>query len=189
MLTLKSRKRGFTLAEVLVTIAIIAIMAAVLLPALNNQLSKGDTSRIASDLVNMQSGIQAFVSDLRHYPASADQLITSVSGTSDILGTAYNTSDVASWKGPYVSRDVLSNTGGRASISTTFASLAQSGTATRYLAIRVIGLSLSQLATLESALDEGTDPTTSTTAGVIRFSTTNSSTGAGILNFLAMPIQ
>ncbi|MDQ6718185.1 MAG: type II secretion system GspH family protein, partial [Gemmatimonadota bacterium] len=42
-------RRGFTLAEVLVTLAIIAVMAAVLLPALNSQISKGDAGRLASD--------------------------------------------------------------------------------------------------------------------------------------------
>src|SRR5205823_5856092 len=94
-----TRKRsGFTLAEVLVTIAIIAIMAAVLLPALNSQLSKGDTSRIASDLTNLQSGIQAFVSDLRRYPSTTTQQTQGATGN-DILGAAFTASDAAAWKG------------------------------------------------------------------------------------------
>src|SRR5881398_2325208 len=79
----KSFRRGFTLAEVLVTLAIVAIMAAVLLPALNQQIAKGDTGRLASDLTNIQTAAQAFLSDVHRYPATLSQLTTAV-GTTDI---------------------------------------------------------------------------------------------------------
>src|SRR5438046_467011 len=97
---------GFTLAEVLVTVAIIAIMAAVILPALNNQLQKGDTSRIASDLTNVQSGIQAFVSDIRRFPSTTDQLLNGAVGV-DMNSSTFTALDAAAWKGPYLARDVL----------------------------------------------------------------------------------
>ena len=179
----RSIKKGFTLAEVLVTIAIIAIMAAVLLPALNNQLSKGDTSRISSDLTNLQSGVQAFVSDMRHYPKSTDQLVSAIKTTDqDINGTTYNSSDSAAWKGPYVSRDVLSNTGGRAAISSNFGVTTQSST--KFLSVDISPVSQTQFENLELALDEGTSSSTSTTLGQIRYSS-----GGKVLTFLAMPIQ
>jgi type IV pilus assembly protein PilE len=175
------KHRGFTLAEVLVTIAIIAIMAAVLLPALNNQLSKGDTSRIASDLTNLQSGIQAFVSDIRQYPASTNQLVSTLSG-SDINGVTFTASAIADWKGPYVSRDVLSNTGGRASIASAFSKT--STNSTDFLTISLSPITADQFASLEGALDEGTTSSTSTSAGIIRYSSVSST-----LFFLVTPIQ
>ncbi len=185
----KNRNYGFTLAEVLVTIAIIAIMAAVLLPALNSQLAKGDTSRISSDLTNIQSAVQAFVSDLRRYPQTTSQLIdplsTNASSTAsikDILGVVYSAADSAAWKGPYISRDVLSNTGGRATIAGSFAVTTQSST--QYLTINLSPISATQFTNLEFALDEGTASSTSSTAGVIRYSSGNSTLG-----FLAVPIQ
>src|SRR5438552_3028167 len=83
----KSNHRGFTLAEVLVTLAIIAVMAAVLLPALNSQLSKGDTGRLESDLTTIQSAAQAFVSDVHRFPANVAALTTAItSGTVDLNG-------------------------------------------------------------------------------------------------------
>jgi type IV pilus assembly protein PilE len=172
---------GFTLAEVLVTIAIIAIMAAVLLPALNNQLSKGDTSRIASDLTNLQSGVQAFVSDIRQYPATTDQLVNTLTG-SDINGVTFSASAIADWKGPYVSRDVLSNTGGRATINTTFTKTTTSST--DFLTITLSPISANQFASLEGTLDEGTVSSTSSSAGLIRYSSASST-----LFFLATPVQ
>src|SRR6266550_2689580 len=87
MLRTAKTRRGFTLAEVLVTLAIIAIMAAILLPALNSQISKGDAGKIASDLTNIQQAAQAFVSDVHRYPADLTQLTTSV-GTTDINGAS-----------------------------------------------------------------------------------------------------
>jgi type IV pilus assembly protein PilE len=176
-----SKRGGFTLAEVLVTIAIIAIMAAVLLPALNNQLSKGDTSRIASDLTNLQSGVQAFVSDIRQYPSKTDQLVTTLTG-SDINNVTFSTSAIADWKGPYVSRDVLSNTGGRATIDPTFTKTTTSSA--DFLTVTLSPISADQFASLEGTLDEGTASSTSTTAGLVRYSAASST-----LSFLLTPIQ
>jgi prepilin-type N-terminal cleavage/methylation domain-containing protein len=179
----KHLKSGFTLAEVLVTIAILAIMAAVLLPALNNQLTKGDTSRISSDLTNLRSGVQAFFSDIRQYPGSADQLVTPLTASStDILGKTFQASAIAAWKGPYISRDVLSSTGGRATITNAFGSLATSST--NFLTVTISPISGEQFGNLEATLDDGTTSSTSSTAGLIRYSYVSST-----LSFLLTPIQ
>lgn len=175
------KTRGFTLAEVLVTIAIIAIMAAVLLPALNNQLSKGDTSRIASDLTNLQSGVQAFVSDIRQYPGTTSQLVTTLTGT-DIDGDTFQPTAIADWKGPYVARDVLSNTGGRASIASAFTKTVTSSTS--FLTVTLSPITGAQFASLEGMLDEGTVSSTSSSAGLVRYNFASST-----LSFLLTPIQ
>lgn len=179
----RSIKKGFTLAEVLVTIAIIAIMAAVLLPALNSQLSKGDTSRIASDLTNLQSGVQAFFSDVRQYPDSTAQLIGGLSASStDVNGNSFQASAIASWKGPYVSRDVLSNTGGRAAFAPQLTKTVTGGGT--FLTANISPITPESANNLESTLDEGTTSSTSSTSGNVRYSSTNKT-----LSFLLMPIQ
>jgi type IV pilus assembly protein PilE len=178
-------RKGFTLAEVLVTIAIIAIMAAVLLPALNNQLTKGDTSRISSDLTNLQSGVQAFFSDIRQYPKTTNELVLPIDASStDINDASFQTSAIAAWKGPYISRDVLSNTGGRAAFDTLFTKTTTSST--DFLTISISPISSDQFANVESALDEGTASSTASTTGQIRYAVSGTT---GTLSFLAMPIQ
>src|SRR5437764_3611113 len=71
----RSTRRGFTLGEVLVTVALVAVLAAVVLPAVGSQISKGDLGRVSSDLLTMRSAMEQFISDVRRYPNSVGQLI------------------------------------------------------------------------------------------------------------------
>jgi len=74
-MTLKRKKGGFTLGEVLVTVAIIAVIAAVMIPSIGSQLTKGDESRVEQDLAGISGAVQQFLADVRRYPASIAQLI------------------------------------------------------------------------------------------------------------------
>jgi prepilin-type N-terminal cleavage/methylation domain-containing protein len=174
-------RRGFTLAEVLVTLAIIAIMAAVLLPALNQQIAKGDTGRLASDLTNIQTATQAFLSDVHRYPSALSQLTTAV-GTTDINSATIPTALQAKWKGPYISRDVVANTGGGGTIASTFT--ITTSNSIPYLTVNITPIATADYANIEAVLDEGTASGTSTTAGNIRYASSSST-----LSFLALPIQ
>jgi prepilin-type N-terminal cleavage/methylation domain-containing protein len=96
------RRRGFTLPEVLVTITIVAVLAAVVVPAVLNQVNKGDTAALAGDVGALRTAISNFTTDTRHYPKSIYDLVVKPQDTDlDLLGTAYGTAAVNAWKGPY----------------------------------------------------------------------------------------
>jgi len=101
---LRTRRRtGFTLAEVLVTIAIIAIIAAAVVPAVTSQIAKGDETTVVSAVTTMQTSITTFVTDVRSFPSRLSQLtiIPVAGGDTALNGTAYSAAQIARWKGPY----------------------------------------------------------------------------------------
>jgi prepilin-type N-terminal cleavage/methylation domain-containing protein len=178
----KSRERkGFTLPEVLVTLAIVATLAAVLLPALNSQLSKGDAGRAASDLVSLQTAIGAFASDVRRYPDSLAQLTTAITtSNTDINDAAYTSGHVAKWKGPYLSKSLVSNTlptafGG--TITGDFESLAIGGT--NFLTVTVAPIAQADFDKVDLIIDE----TVSAVSGQLRWVTPDTA------RFYATPLQ
>ena len=97
------RKRsGFTLPEVLVTVAIISVLAAIVVPTVTSQIGKGDDTRMQTSISNVRTGITAFVSDVRRFPAANSHLFNDITGLNDLSGVAYAGASNR-WKGPYVS--------------------------------------------------------------------------------------
>ena len=106
-------KAGFTLPEVVVTITLIAALAAVVVPAITNQLKKGDPVRTASDAQAIRGAVEQFLTDVRRYPNSMGQLTNAIRRTQKPLvgsvGAAYvyAPGDTVRWKGPYLTKDSL----------------------------------------------------------------------------------
>ena len=59
---------GFTLVELLVVVAIIAILAGLLLPALSRSKSAADSAKCKSNLRQLSTGLSLFVNDFQVYP-------------------------------------------------------------------------------------------------------------------------
>lgn len=181
----KVARGGFTLPEVLVTIAIVATLSAVLLPALNNQLSKGDAGRLTSDLVAVQTAVGAFTSDVRRYPKLLVDLKTKPSATADdILNNDYTAQLVSKWRGPYLSKDLTANdslaTGYGAHIKGTFTSESYNGI--NYLTISLGPVTQNEFDNIDQIIDEAV----STTGGQLTY--TGNAT-SGTVKFFAVPIQ
>lgn len=188
--TASGRRGGLTLPEVLVTLAIISVLAAVLIPALTGQLAKGDAGRVAEDLKSIQTGIGAFVSDVRVYPRTVNQLtqkittdasVTRLGGRLSPTG-AYSAVQLPRWRGPYMVKSIAALqtsvvTGFDALIDGNFSSSTTTDLVTPYVGISVTGLDQAQLDRVDLIIDDGVS-----TTGLFR---TESGNGA----FYALPIQ
>ena len=112
----RSKKRGFSLGEILVAVAIMAVVAAVVIPTFGGQLNKGESARISSDLVSIRSAVEQFLADVRRYPSAMSSLQVKpgiVAPDSGLTGGLYTASQLARWKGPYLTKDIVREQGGR----------------------------------------------------------------------------
>lgn len=182
----RGTRRGFTLPEVLITIAIVATLAAVLLPALNSQLTKGEASRASNDLLAVQTAVNTFVSDVRRYPASLSHLTNPITNVmTDINGNVYPTPLVARWKGPYLAKELTNSnlvTGFGAQIQGPFIkSPSNEFNGIPYVKVDTRVITLDDF----NRLDEIIDETPNSSTGQLRWASTLS----GTVSFYAVPIQ
>ena len=100
----KTVRRGFTLPEILVTVTVVAVLAAVVVPAVTQYVTKGDAPASQQDLEQLRTAATAFTADTRKFPGALTQLTTAITtGDTSSSGAAFSTTDSAAWKGPYLS--------------------------------------------------------------------------------------
>ena len=77
-------REGFTLAEMLVAMALLAVLAAIVVPSILRQVGKGDATRVANDLRSISEAAQSYYSDKFAWSTGLDSLALA-SGTSPYL--------------------------------------------------------------------------------------------------------
>lgn len=203
MSTRPARKiHGFTLPEVLVTITIIGLLAAVVIPTIAGQVKKGDTGKVGDDLAAIRGATEQFLSDVRKYPNTIGQLTFPISTSmAPLTGTSssnYGTADVQRWRGPYLNKDsaatiatgfglkmngnfVLDSVLATAYDSVTTGACAAVAGCQKYIGVRISGVDSATWALIDQTFDDGNALT-----GTIRFKSTGASAG---MKYLVLPVQ
>ena len=180
-------RRGFTLAEILVALALMALLAAVLLPTVAGQVLKGDAARVVQDLEAVRAGSERFLTDVRRYPGRYSDLSRAITvAETDVLGNAYTNGQVSKWEGPYVTKDTISasvETGFGGRMTNVFKTELNTNAAS-YLTVVVTGITGPDADRIDEQID-GPSANPRTT-GLLRWV---SAGGVDSLKYLAMPIQ
>ena len=93
-MNMSNKQTGFTLIEMMIVVAIMAIMSAMLAPTLFNQVSKAEKARTASDIRQIESALKFYRLDNYRYPTQSQGLQALVIAPSGSGGTR--------WNGPYL---------------------------------------------------------------------------------------
>jgi prepilin-type N-terminal cleavage/methylation domain-containing protein len=173
-------RTGFSLGEILVAVAIIAVLAAVVLPSIGSQLTKGDESRVEQDLNSIRSATEQFLADVRRYPSAISQLVGQPAVTdTGMVGGVYATSQVNRWRGPYLTKDSTAATSTGFGVTMALANGVQAGGSQKFLIIQLANLDSLNAVRIDAAMDDADIAT-----GTLRWEATGK-----ILKYYALPIQ
>jgi type IV pilus assembly protein PilE len=97
-----NRVRGFTLMELMVTLAIVGILAAIAMPAYSRYVAKGNRAAAQALLMEIAQKEQQILSDLRAYRAAAScaEVTSKIKVTVDDRVTKNYTCEVTTEAGP-----------------------------------------------------------------------------------------
>lgn len=205
---------GFTLVEVLVTVLILGLLAAVVFPVVADRISSADPTKASNDFANIRTGVELFQLDVRtSLPGDMEDLaqqIQAAGGGSDanVQTNNYSTGESNKWDGPYVdvavattSPDaVVVTTGFEGSIlnrlrlfnsASTTANAMGSPTVGDFLALRITGLGNTEFARLNDEIDGETESDADDQdLGKLRFAeAATTSATADTTYFLAVPFK
>jgi prepilin-type N-terminal cleavage/methylation domain-containing protein len=117
---LKARRarRGFTLVETVVTVGLLAVLAAFVVPSVIRKADSADPVKVANDLNSISTAVQTFSSDMKGImpgdiqdltqPVLVNTVCNAVAPCDSIIThrLAYTASQAVLWKGPYLSASV-----------------------------------------------------------------------------------
>jgi prepilin-type N-terminal cleavage/methylation domain-containing protein len=101
------RAAGFTLLEIVITLAIIGVLVAALMPQVLGRMTQGQSASLLSTLTGLQEAATAHRGDVGRYPQKLRQLaVAPTAGTKDSCGRVIPGYALSEWAGPYVDRNI-----------------------------------------------------------------------------------
>lgn len=185
-MTFSRRRSGFTLAEVAVSAAIIALLAAVTMPSLSTFLDRQRAQATADRLEALGVGVAAFAAAVKSSPAPtstvypgliselSNQIALNSAASHNSCGTAgtFNATAAANWasNGPFVSFYVPAG-GLKTPLGIVSDSMVRNPTTATAgtLSLRILSVDTAEANLLDLVVDGGDGPT----AGTLRYSTTS----------------
>jgi prepilin-type N-terminal cleavage/methylation domain-containing protein len=165
------QRRGFTLAEALIALAIIATMAAVLGPSMVSQLRRGQSTATANALANLRDALVAYRGNVADYPRTLSLLTNApIAGATDACGNVISAAQRNAWRGPYLTQNISGSMviGDGTALDTLIRTPAtDAATAPGILTIRIINVD----STVAVEIDRQFDSTVDLTAGVTTWTT------------------
>ena len=108
-----SRRHAFSLVEALVALALIALIAALVIPTAKSQLDKGEVTAVTQNLQGIREAILAYRENVGLYPSQLVQLVTKpgVSGVTTFSSclTVTPAANIAKWRGPYLGQEMTTS--------------------------------------------------------------------------------
>lgn len=184
---MRGARCGFTVLELVVALAVAALLAGVLLPQVIGRLNQAQTASAVQTLANLHEALLSFRADVGRYPVRLSYLSATPGGTPRDL-CRRTIPDLSDWRGPYVGR-AIPLTGLVVGTATVRDSLERSpasespGNPVGTLFIRVDGVERTVADEAEAAYDANGN----LSAGTIRWAESGGS-GVGTLTY-AVPVR
>lgn len=161
-----TRRRGFTVLEIIVAVFMLAIVSAAVIPTLMGRIRDAEKSALSQTLFSLSLAIIEYRKAVSVNPSQLSLLATVPTSTSlDLCGNQLG-ANAANWRGPYVTRDIIAGIGiGDSQISNTLRRVA--GPPVR-LYIDVGSVDARIAADLDAQFDGAT---ASPTTGTVRYQT------------------
>jgi prepilin-type N-terminal cleavage/methylation domain-containing protein len=114
-------RNGFTLVETVVTVGLLAVLAAFVVPSVIRKADSADPVKVANDLNAISTALQTFTSDMKGLmpgdiqdltqPVLVNSVCNAVSPCDSTIThrSAYTASEAVLWRGPYLTASVERN--------------------------------------------------------------------------------
>jgi prepilin-type N-terminal cleavage/methylation domain-containing protein len=166
---------GFSIMEILVALAIIALILAVAVPMVARRLSDGEAGSVASTLDALRRGVLEYRADVRRYPTHLRYLSAAPGSAVDICNQTVPASFLTGWRGPYIDRSITTSGVGISDMTVldSIGRVAFTSSTTGDLAIRVNNVD----STVARLIEREQDGSLDFAAGTIRWSQTGGTRG------------